>query len=310
MCYNSSVKLSFNPSPSALRGRDQESMTAMTLDLRPSPIAGTWYQGDPDALARSVDQYMERAALPELSGELMGVIAPHAGHTYSGPVAGQAFAAVRGGAYDVVAILSPYHNYHESPLLATAHEAYETPLGSIAVDRQSLDRLDGELKRSLGVGIRRIARDPEHSLEIELPFLQRALAKPFSLLPVMVRAQAPQVAKMLGAALARVLERRSFLLVGSTDLSHFHTQATARVLDEVMLEQIAAFSPEGMFAAEFAGKGYACGLGPSAATLWAARQLGADRVVVLGHATSGDVTGDYTSVVGYGAAAILKSQPA
>ena len=280
----------------------------MTLDLRPSPIAGTWYQGDPDALAQSVDQYMKRAALPELSGEVVGVIAPHAGHMYSGPIAGLAFASLVGAAFDLVAVISPFHNYHDSPLLTTTHEAYTTPLGSVSVDRQVLDRLDAELKSTLGLGLRRIARDGEHSLEIELPFLQRALVKPFSLLPVMVRAQAPHVAKMLGAALARVLRGKNFLLVGSTDLSHFYSQSTACVFDEVMLEQMEAFSPEGMFAAEFAGKGYACGLGPAAAVLWAAKELGANRVKVLGHATSGDVTGDYTSVVGYGAAAILKSK--
>jgi AmmeMemoRadiSam system protein B len=280
----------------------------MTLDLRPSPSAGTWYLVDPNALAESVDTYMKRAAVPELPGKVVGVIAPHAGHAYSGPIAGMAFAPLMGAEFDLVAVVSPFHSYHDSPLLTTTHEAYETPLGTVPVDRKSLDLLDSEVKRLLGVGLRRIPRDSEHSLEIELPFLQRALARPFNLLPVMVRAQAPHVAKMLGAALANLLRGKKYLLVGSTDLSHFYPQATARLFDQVMLDQMEAFSPEGMFAAEFAGKGYACGLGSAAAVLWAAKELGANRVKVLGHATSGDVTGDYRSVVGYGAAAILKSK--
>jgi AmmeMemoRadiSam system protein B len=280
----------------------------MALDLRPSPIAGTWYEGDPAALAESVDQYLSRAVLPDLQGDVMGVVAPHAGHIYSGPVAGYAFAALQGRECDLVAVISPYHDYHESALLTSAHEAYVTPLGSLPIDRETLGRLDAELKKSLGFGLTPIARDREHSLEIELPFLQRALAGPFKLLPVMVRAQAPHLSRGLGNALATVLRGCRFVLVGSTDLSHFYPQKTAESLDREMLDQMQSFSPEGMFAAEFAGKGFACGLGAVAAVFWAAGDLGADRVVVLDHATSGDVTGDFASVVGYGAAAILKSR--
>ena len=282
----------------------------MSLDLRPSPIAGTWYEGNPDALARSVDHYLDQASLPSLPGEVMGVIAPHAGHAFSGPVAGCAFAALRGRAPALVVVLSPYHNYHESPLLVTSHGAYATPLGAVPVDRGLLNELDTMLLRSMGMELVPIARDREHSLEIELPFLQRALAGPFKLLPVMVRLNDPGSVQALGAALAEVLRGRDFVLVGSTDLSHFYDQKTANRLDSVMLHQIESLSVEGMFAAEFSGKGFACGLGAAAALLEAARLLGADSVKVLKHATSGDVTGDFASVVGYGAAAILKSRAA
>ena len=279
----------------------------MALDLRPSPIAGTWYEGDPAALARSVDHHLSEAVLPPLKGEVLGVIAPHAGHIYSGPVAGHAFAALRGRSPQVAAVLSPYHNYHDSPLLVTSHEAYVTPLGVVPVERGLLGELETELMRSAGMRLRPIARDREHSLEIELPFLQRALAGPFQLLPLMVRVHEPEAAKALGAALAATLQGRDFVLVASTDLSHFFDQRTAGQLDAEMLRQIEAFSIEGMFAAEYAGKGFACGLGAVAAVLEASRRLGADRVQVLKHATSGDVTGDTASVVGYAAAAILKS---
>jgi AmmeMemoRadiSam system protein B len=280
----------------------------MALDLRPSPIVGTWYEGDPAALAESVDSYLSRAFLPKLEGEVLGVIAPHAGHLYSGPVAGHAFAALRGREPDLVAVISPFHNYHDSPLLISSHQAYMTPLGTVPIDHAAASRLDAELHKSLGFGLTAISRDREHSLEIELPFLQRALKKPFNLLPVMVRAQHPDVARELGRLLALVLKDSNFLLVASTDLSHFFEQNAANRLDGEMLHQIEAFSPGGMFAAEASGRGFACGLAAAAAVLWAAQELGADTVKILSHATSGDVTGDFRSVVGYGAVAILKSR--
>ncbi len=282
----------------------------MALDLRPSSIAGTWYEGDPAALRRSVDHHLDHASLPPLEGELLGVIAPHAGHVYSGPVAGHAFAAVRGRRPQVVALLSPFHEYHPSPLLVTSHEAYETPLGAVPVDRELLQKLEAELQASGGMRLQSIARDREHSLEIELPFLQRALAAPFRLLPLMVRVMDPGASMALGSALVEALKDTDALLVGSTDLSHFYDQRTAGILDAEMLRQIEDFSIQGMFTAEYSGKGFACGLGAVAAVLWAARLMGADRVQVLKHATSGDVTGDYEKVVGYAAAAILKSRPA
>ena len=279
-----------------------------TLDVRPSPIAGTWYEGRPKALAAEIDRYLEQAELPELPGEVIAVVAPHAGHRYSGAVAGYAFAAVRGRAPDLVAVISPMHHPYFEPLLVTAHAAYATPLGEIPVDKQAVAELDAVLVKELGFGLSPVTRDPEHSLEIELPFLQRTLASQFKLLPVMVREQSPKVSEKLGKALAKVLKERNALLVASTDLSHFYTQDEANAYDTEMLRQIEAFSPEGIFKAERSGKGFACGFAAVAAVLWAARELGADTVKVLHHATSGDVTGDYSSVVGYGAAVVLKAE--
>lgn len=274
-----------------------------TLDLRPSPIAGTWYEGHPKSLARSVDEYLNNAKLPTLNGEVIGVIAPHAGHIYSGPVAGYAFAALRGLSPKLVAVISPFHNLARYPLITTAHDAYSTPLGSIEVDKSAL----AELSSQLDIPITPVFADKEHSLEIELPFLQRALTGDFKLLPIMVRAQEVDVAQKLGHALAQVLKDKNAVLVASTDLSHFYDQATANMLDAEMLRRIGAFDPEAIFEAEQTGKAFACGHAAVAAVLWAARELGANKVQVLRHATSGDVTGDYSSVVGYGAAVVLKT---
>jgi AmmeMemoRadiSam system protein B len=290
---------------------------ATNLSIRPSPIAGTWYAGNPQALARSVDEYLDRAELPELPGELVAVIAPHAGHVYSGPVAGYAFAAVRletirrlagGSPFDLAAVVSPMHQPYLEPLLTTAHDAYSTPLGEIPVAKDTLAALDAALTARLGHGLTPVAYDQEHSLEIELPFLQRALSGDFKLLPVMVRAQSPKTSQALGEALAEILRGRNALLVASTDLSHFFTQEKANTLDGEMLAAIERFSPEDCFRVEREDKGQACGLGALTAVLWAARALGADTVRVLRHATSGDVTGDASSVVGYGAAVVMKTK--
>ena len=273
------------------------------LDVRPSPIAGTWYEGHAKTLAHTVDEYLNNAQLPELHGEVVAVIAPHAGHRYSGPVAGYAFAALRSLSPKLVAVISPFHNLARYPLITTAHDAYSTPLGNIEVDKSVL----AELSSYLDISITPVFADKEHSLEIELPFLQRALKGDFKLLPIMVRAQEVDVAEQLGLALAKVLKDKNAVLVASTDLSHFYDQATANMLDTEMLRRIGAFDPEAIFEAEQTGKAFACGHAAVAAVLWAARELGANKVQVLRHATSGDVTGDYSSVVGYGAAVVLKT---
>lgn len=280
-----------------------------STNLRPSPIAGQWYSGDPRELAQSVDGYLRAARLPELDGEVVALAAPHAGHVYSGPVAGYAFQAVAGQRYDLVAVVAPMHRMASAPLLTSAHNGYATPLGPVMVSGEALRQLDEALTAQLGWGLTPIARDGEHSLEIELPFLQCALSGEFELLPVMVRDQEPAVAQALGLALAETLRGKRALLVASSDLSHFYPAEIAEPMDREMLRQIEALSPQGLYAAEQSGAGYACGLGPLAAVLWAALELGATSARVLRYASSADVTGDYSSVVGYGAAVLLKPTP-
>ena len=275
-----------------------------TLDLRPSPIAGTWYEGNPKALAAQVDKFLADAKSPPYEGEVTAVIVPHAGHRYSGGVAAHAFAALRGLEPDLVVVISPFHNYAAYPLLTTAHPAYTTPLGPVEVDQNAL----AELQNQLDIPITAIANDREHSLEIELPFLQRIFAKGFKLLPIMIREQGEIVAKKLGDALAKTLAGKNAILVASTDLSHFYDQGTANRLDHEMLKRFESFDPNAIFQEEHSGKGCACGHGAVAAVLWASKSLGADKVQILNYATSGDVTGDYSSVVGYGAGVVLRSK--
>jgi MEMO1 family protein len=274
--------------------------------LRPSPIAGLWYDDNSHRLAEQIDTYLEQAELPELKGEVLAVIAPHAGHRYSGRTAGHAFKSLSGRSIDTVAVISPMHQYHPETLITSAHAGYNTPLGPVWIDREAVHQVGQLLDESYNLNLAVVSNDREHSLEIELPFLQRALQPGFKLLPIMIRTRSPEIARSLGIVLARVLQSRSALLVASSDLSHFYSLPEAKQLDAVMLHQIAGFSPEGVMQAELSGRAFACGAAAIAAVLWAAQEMGGKHAKILHHSTSAEETGDADSVVGYGAAVILK----
>ena len=277
-------------------------------DIRPSPIAGTWYTSNPAQLRATVDRYIDNASIPDLSGDVLGVIAPHAGYRYSGPVAGHAFKAVKGHAYEYIVVLSPLHQYHSQPILTSGHDAYQTPLGTIPLAKDMLNEIDNSIKENFGIGLTRIRNDQEHSLEIELPFLQQAIAGEFKLVPLMLREQTKRFSKGLGKILAEILDGKSFLMVASSDLSHFHPESLANKLDHRVLQAVDNFSPEKLFDLRDSGAGEACGLAPMAAILWACQSLGADKVTRLSYSTSAAGTGDHSSVVGYGAAVITRSR--
>jgi MEMO1 family protein len=275
-------------------------------EVRPSPIAGRWYEGNPDKLSRQINLLLDSASIPAIQGEVIGLVAPHAGHRYSGLTAAHAFKTVRGLSYDIVAVVSPFHDLFPGSLITTGHKAYSTPLGEIPVDEEALAELDTDITRLTGSPLDRIIRDNEHSLEIELPFLQRSLQGPFSLLPVMVRSRNAREMEVLGEALAAIAIKKKMLLVASSDLSHFYPENQADDLDAYLEKQIEALSPAGVLDADITGKGYACGAGAISAVLWAALCLKANRAILLHHSNSAAETGDHQSVVGYGSAVILK----
>jgi len=269
-------------------------------DIRRSVIAGTWYPGTKAELARMVDGFLANAKKEELGGELTGLIAPHAGYAYSGQVAAYAYKQLEGLDFPIVAVVSPVHRMFVGRYAVTAKRYYETPLGLVEVSGELVDALDE------AVGLNRVERDDEHSLEIQLPFLQRVLGR-FKLLPVMMGDQSLPTCRALGEALAGVLRGRRALLVASTDLSHFHPYDTAMRLDRVVLDHIERFDPEGLALDLERGRCEACGGGPVIAVMLAAKALGANRARVLKYANSGDVTGDRWQVVGYMAGAIYKA---
>jgi AmmeMemoRadiSam system protein B len=271
-------------------------------DIRPSPIAGRWYPGDPEQLAVTIDEFVSRAQVAPIQGRLIGLLTPHAGHRYSGPVAGHAFRALQesGREPDTVVLVGPSHYPYPAPAITSGHDAYETPLGTVPVNRAMLDALCQRMQ------IEQVRRDAEHSLEIELPFLQRTLGE-FRLVPLALIDQSLEMAEQLGHALADILAGENAVLVASSDLSHFYPQPVANRLDQVILDAVAAYDPEGIIQAEEQGTGFACGRAAIAAVMIAARELGADTARVLNYATSGDITHDYQQVVGYGAAVFYQS---
>jgi AmmeMemoRadiSam system protein B len=277
-------------------------MSKSYSDIRPSPLAGRWYPAAANDLAEMVDQFLAAAQPNAVQGKIIGLLAPHAGLVYSGPVAAHAFSLVRGMSPEVVAVISPSHYPYPASLLTTAHHAYQTPLGVTPVDQDAVAALAKQ------VPLTAVRSDPEHALEIELPFLQRVLPRQFTLLPVMIVEQSVAVAETLGHALAEVLADRNALLVASSDLSHFYPQNVATQLDRAMLARVDVFDPEGVFTVEQQQQGFACGRGAIAAVMWAARDLGANRAKVVYHATSGDTSGDYSRVVGYGAGVFYKAE--
>jgi MEMO1 family protein len=276
-----------------------------STDIRPTSIAGRWYPANPEHLENQIDSYLRDAHIPTLDGEVVAIIVPHAGLPYSGPVAAFSFMTLLNLHFDLVALVSPMHHPYTQELLTSGHSAYGTPLGEVQIDHAAVSELDANLKKRLGFGLSPVRKDSEHSLEIELPFLQRILPE-FKLLPVMMRDQSLPVSYALGQALGETLKKRKALLVASSDLSHFYRQDQAKILDTAILKEIEALNPQGVLAIQEQGKGYACGKGAVAAVLWAAIELGAQSTKILHYATSGDVTGDYDQVVGYASAVCLR----
>lgn len=275
-------------------------------NIRPSPLAGQWYPADPDILTKRIDHYLAGAENQEIPGKIIGLVSPHAGHRYSGPVAGHAYRTLQGTSIDFIIIVSPMHHPHTAPILTTEHTSFRTPLGEAPVDRGALDHLNKLFHEESGVPITPVERDREHAVEIQLPFLQRVLPAGFTFLPLMIRDQAQRLMHILGNALADTLSTRNGILIASTDLSHFYPAEQAQKLDQTIINYIENLDPEGIYRAEKKKEGFACGKGALSAVLWAAKSLGANYAQHLHYGHSGDITGDTSRVVGYTAAVITQ----
>jgi AmmeMemoRadiSam system protein B len=271
------------------------------MTVRRPAVAGTWYPGSADALTTAVDRYLAAAADgPAAPDSLIALIAPHAGLIYSGPVAAHAYRWLP-PTTDLVVLVGPSHFVGFEGVAAFPGDGFGTPLGVVPVDRAVTSAL---LAESAVIHEDAAAHEREHSLEMQLPFVRR-IAPGASIVALLVGWQTAAVARALGDALARLCAgRRGAVLVASTDLSHYQDATTAARLDGVVIDHIAAFDAEGLQLALDARPDHACGGGPAVAVMRAARQLGADRSVVLKYADSGDVSGDKSAVVGYVAAAM------
>ncbi len=267
--------------------------------VRKPVIAGTWYPGRPEDLRRMISDFLAKVETGPVPGELKGLIAPHAGYIYSGQVAAYAYKQLEGLSFETVVVVHPSHRLYIDGYALTAAASYETPLGQVPLDEEVIARLDEELKFTF------LRADQEHSLEIQLPFLQFVLGD-FKLVPIMMGDQSIGQCQKLASALVKVLDGKKALLVASSDLSHFYSYRTAVSLDTVIINHVENYDPEGLAKALAMGKAEACGGGPIVAVMLASRGLGADKAKVLKYANSGDVTGDFGSVVGYMAAVFYR----
>jgi AmmeMemoRadiSam system protein B len=269
-------------------------------DVRPSPIAGTWYPGSQEALGATIDRFLAGVPDRELEGRIIGLVAPHAGYIYSGQVAAHAYKLLQGHRYAQVVVLSPSHRPYPGEFQVTSKRHYETPLGLVQVDQDTVDRL------AEYVPITRLERDEEHSLEIQLPFLQRVLGE-FLLVPVMMRAQSWEDCQALARALDRVLGEARPLMVASTDLCHAHNYEQVRNTDAATLAALEKGDAHEFWQTAWRMQG-ACGFNAVTTVLLASQQWGASQVVLLHATNSGDVTGQRAGyVVGYAAAAIVEA---
>jgi AmmeMemoRadiSam system protein B len=274
--------------------------------IRRPVVAGQFYTEDPECLAAEIDGFLERATQEPLPGEVLALIAPHAGYMFSGQVAGYAYRQVRQKSFSSAVVVAPSHRTAFAGASVYHQGGYQTPLGLVPVNAPLASTIMSRWDR---LNYYPQAHALEHSLEVQLPFLQRALGQ-FQLVPVIMGDQDLSTCQMLAGALASALKGENVLLVASSDLSHYHSYDQAVELDKVILEAVKAFDAEKLHRALWDGKGEACGGGPMVTVMLAARMLGADRADVLRYANSGDVTGDRGHVVGYMAAAIYRSPQA
>jgi len=275
----------------------------MTAAVRKAAVAGTWYPGTAAGLVREVEGYLAEAKPVAPAGRLVALVSPHAGLRYSGPVAAWGYSLLRSLASRTVVLVGPSHRARFDGVALPGASAFETPLGRAIVDED----LARALRAEPGIVDLPAAHRDEHSLEMQLPFLQHLLPEA-RIVPLLMGGQDPPEVLGLARALGRVLAGRNVLLVASSDLSHYQPEPVAHELDALVAARVARFDPEGLLRLLEAREGHACGGGPVVAVMMAARALGAGRAQVLRYATSGDVgEQDRSRVVGYLSAAFWEA---
>jgi AmmeMemoRadiSam system protein B len=269
--------------------------------VRPPAVAGLFYEGSQDILQKNIDGYLERAKVPKLKGTVRALISPHAGYVYSGFTAAHAYKMIEGSTYDCVIAVGPSHREYFDGVSIYPGDAYETPLGIIPIHKEIRDEL---LKWNNSIVALDAGHRSEHSIEVQLPFLQRVLGD-FSFVPIVMGDQRRQLCDELAQAIVQVATNRNILLVASSDLSHYHPYDEAVMLDHRVISELEKFNSETFINKMEIRSFEACGGGPIAVVMNAAQQLGANKAEVLYYCNSGDITGDKSGVVGYLAAAFI-----
>jgi AmmeMemoRadiSam system protein B/AmmeMemoRadiSam system protein A len=268
-------------------------------------VAGSFYPADKKTLSAEVDQYLSQPGDSPDAGRLLAIVAPHAGYIYSGAVAGYSYSRLKGKDIRTVIMLGPTHYSAISGAAIYPGGGLMTPLGTVTVDEA--------LARSIASdkdGVRLIAEpfEREHSLEVQLPFLQNTL-KDFKVVPILIGRMTTESFRHLSDRIATILKNDEHsILVISTDLSHYHDSKTASGMDRKILDAVERLSAGDLERLLQSGEGEACGSGPVLYGMAAARGAGATEAKIYKYADSGAVSGDTRRVVGYGAAGFYKKQ--
>ena len=271
---------------------------------RPPAFAGQYYAANKNDLEKEMSWYLENAELPPIEGEPLAVIVPHAAHFYSGPIAAYSYKLLAQMKPEVVIVLAPAHG---SSFLGASYideGTYDTPMGSVPIDEEFTKAV---MKRPNFFFIKE-AHEREHSLEVQVPFLQLILGNDFSIVPLVVASTEDRTVKKLGNSLAELIsmESRKVGLVISTDLSHYHPYDEARAIDTGFIRTLMTMDEDRLREMVESREAEACGMGPVLIGLLACKKLGGNNIQLLQYATSGDTSGDKDRVVGYLSAAITK----
>jgi len=272
-------------------------------EIREPAVAGMFYPDKPDILSRDIKQYLENAKKEKIEGEIVALLSPHAGYMYSGQVAAYAYKLIEGKDLDSVVMIAPSHQALFKGASLYDRGGFRTPLGVVPIDVELSKKL---MERRKEIQFLPEAHVQEHSLEVQIPFLQ-IVSKSFKLVPIVMEPYwSWETCQSLASAIAETVKGKKVLLVASSDLSHYHPYDHAIRLDKIVLNRIEQFDPEGLYRDLKENRCEACGGGPIISIMLAAKALGANRGKVLKYLNSGDVTGDRSRVVGYGAAVLYK----
>lgn len=275
--------------------------------LRKPAVAGTFYAGERDSLIRQIEECFTHplgpGKIPQVAekgeGKILGLISPHAGYMYSGPVAAWGFKRViERERPETVIILGPNHRGFGSSVAIMSQGEWETPLGKVQIDNELADKLLKIAPSVIQDDIK--AHQREHSLEVQIPFLQYGYNHQFKIVPICLADQSFNTSIILGKAISKLMkEEFSGLLIASTDLTHYQPHSVTKEEDKKILEAILSGSPGELNRLLSSHDFSMCGYGAVMAIMQVVCSQEGVRAKLLKYATSGDITGDYSAVVGY-----------
>ena len=267
------------------------------MKVREPSVAGMFYPESPAVLKEQINNFLANAKVGEDRTKLpvSGIIAPHAGYVYSGQTAAYAYKTISGKNYDTVVVISPSHREYFPGLSIYNGDAYKTPLGIIPVD---IEKRKALVYNSRYFFEGENGHRDEHALEVHLPFLQTVINGDFKLVPIVMGDQKEGYIDELAKKLAEIYDENT-LFVASSDLSHYYPASYADKLDARVEKRINNFDYEGLYKDIQRKLSEACGAGPMVAMLEALKSVGKENAEVLIRTNSGDVSQDYSEVVGY-----------